>query len=68
MFKVKVDKEKCIGCGSCAAICPTGFEMKDGKASPVKDEIESLGCNKTAEENCPVEAISIDPIKSSQTE
>ena len=22
MFKVTIDKEKCIGCGACVAVCP----------------------------------------------
>ena len=62
MFKIELDKEKCIGCGTCAAVCPANFEIKeDGKASPIKAEVEKLGCNKEAEENCPVQAIKITP-------
>jgi ferredoxin len=53
---VKVDKEKCIGCGSCEAICPQGFGLKDGKAYVKKQDAK---CVKQAEENCPVDAIKV---------
>ena len=51
---VSVDKEKCIGCGACVAVCPEGFEMKDGKAKVNGD----AQCSKEAEAGCPVGAIS----------
>jgi len=51
MFKVKLDKEKCIGCGTCAAICPGNFDIKGDKADVIKSEVEILGCNQLAEEN-----------------
>lgn len=51
---VKVDPNKCIGCGACAETCPAGFEMKDGKAH-VKGESD---CAKAAAAACPVGAIS----------
>ncbi|MCH7759063.1 ferredoxin, partial [Patescibacteria group bacterium] len=45
-FKVKVDQDKCIGCGACPAVCPANFEMRDvGKAHTLKEEVEGLGCN-----------------------
>ncbi|PIZ90306.1 ferredoxin, partial [bacterium (Candidatus Moisslbacteria) CG_4_10_14_0_2_um_filter_36_61] len=28
-YKIKLDKEKCIGCGSCAAVCPEVFKVGD---------------------------------------
>ncbi len=60
MFKIILDKNKCIGCGTCAAVCPGNFELdKDGKAKPLNKEVESLGCNRIAEETCPVKAITI---------
>ncbi len=62
-YRVTVDENKCIGCGSCSAVCPANFEMTaGGKAKSIKQEIESMGCNQLAAESCPVEAIRIDPI------
>lgn len=57
-YKVSVDQKKCIGCGSCVAICEGNFELKDGKAYP-KKAISDLPCNKEAVETCPVSAIKI---------
>jgi len=57
-FKIKVDKEKCIGCGSCTAVC-SNFKMKDGKSVPIKASVEKVTCEKEAESICPVQAISI---------
>ena len=51
---VKIDKEKCIGCGSCEAICPDGFEVAGDKAK-VKDA--NAPCIKEAAAACAVEAI-----------
>lgn len=58
---VKVDQDKCIGCGACSATCPEVFEMgDDGKAKVKKgaDEKKNAKCIKEAIQNCPVEAIS----------
>ena len=55
---VKVDKKKCIGCGSCAAICEEVFEMKDGKSQVKKGQEKSkIPCVKEAADACPVGAI-----------
>lgn len=54
---VKVDKNKCIGCGLCASICSEVFKMNDeNKAEAVAQK--DLPCVKEAIESCPVEAIS----------
>ncbi len=58
-MKVKVDKEKCIGCGACVSVCGEVFEMKDGKAN-VKEKETDKKCVKEAEESCPVQAIKIE--------
>ena len=46
MAKIKLEREKCIGCGSCAALCSKHFEMADDGKSHVKEatkqEIEKL--------------------------
>lgn len=52
---VKVDAAKCIGCGACAATCPDGFQMKNGKAA-VKNA--KAKCIADAVDICPVGAIS----------
>lgn len=59
MTKIKVDRNTCIGCGSCVAICPASFEMKDGKAKEKKAQVAKITCEKEAADSCPVNAISI---------
>lgn len=57
MEKVKVDKEKCIGCGACVAVSPENFDFNDeGLSIVINDEVNE----KTIEaiELCPVFAIS----------
>jgi len=55
---VKVDQNKCIGCGLCAGICPDTFQMNsDNKSEVINDEVND--CAKNAAQNCPVGAISL---------
>jgi ferredoxin len=58
MKKLRVDKKKCIGCGSCAAIAPKSFKMdEDGKSEaldPAGDDEETIA---NAIDCCPVDAI-----------
>ncbi|MBU3904849.1 MAG: ferredoxin [Nanoarchaeota archaeon] len=49
---MKVDKEKCIGCGACVSLCPNTFDMKDGKSVVISD----TDCDE-ALTACPVGAI-----------
>ena len=59
-FIIKQDKNACIGCGACAAICPDNWEMDGGKAKPIKTEMTDVGCNKEAANACPVQCIKIE--------
>lgn len=55
---VSVNQETCIGCGSCEAICPNVFEIKDGKAHVKAGKASSKeSCVQEAIGGCPVEAI-----------
>ena len=52
---INVDREKCIGCESCVAVCPVGaLQMVDGKADINQDNCVSCGA---CIGECPVEAI-----------
>jgi ferredoxin len=70
MVKIIIEREKCIGCGSCSAICPKYFEMaEDGKSHIIgsirtqegNDELETnkIECAEAAAESCPVQCILI---------
>jgi len=70
-MKIILEREKCIGCGSCVSVCPKFFEMgEDGKSHLKKSEyngkkeIEELevkepGCVAEAAELCPAECIKV---------
>lgn len=74
MPKIIHQREKCIGCGTCAAVCPKFFEMdkKDGLATlkgskkagmkTAKEfelKVDKIDCLKDAAEMCPVKIIKI---------
>lgn len=73
MAKVIQNHEGCIGCGTCVALCPKYWEMRDdmkahligGKFDDEKKEYElelepsELDCNKDACGSCPVNVIKI---------
>ncbi|MDD5192751.1 MAG: ferredoxin [Candidatus Nanoarchaeia archaeon] len=56
---VKIDQEKCIGCGSCSAVCEKVFEIGDDMKARVKkgQEKSKLPCVKEAIDICTVQAI-----------
>lgn len=59
-MKVKVNKDACIGCGACEAICPNVFKIEDDGFSNVKvdnvpkDDEENV---RDAIDSCPTGAI-----------
>lgn len=55
---VSVNKETCIGCGACTAICAEVFEMVGDKASvKAGQEERNDDCVNNAKDSCPVNAI-----------
>ncbi len=70
-MKIIHEREKCIGCGACAAVCPKYWEMaEDGKSrllgsalNPKNNNYElegsKAGCNQEAADSCPVAIIHI---------
>ena len=67
-MKVSIDKSKCIMCGSCVAICPEVFEMKDDGSVDVKEQYKGKDISddaiiakvKEAESACPATAIVVE--------
>ncbi|MCD6431571.1 ferredoxin [Candidatus Bathyarchaeota archaeon] len=58
MVEIKVDNDKCTGCGTCVDTCPMGvYEIQDGKSVPVKVE-ECIVC-RACEAQCPEGAIQV---------
>ena len=61
-MEVKVNKDACIGCGACQAVCPEVFELDDdGYAKTIKNEIkdEEKDAVIEASEGCPTSAIKV---------
>jgi len=57
---VKVNKDKCIGCGYCTSVCPDVFELGEDGKSQVKENADlkkNEKCIKEAKEGCPAGAI-----------
>lgn len=61
MIKITIEREKCIGCGSCEAVCPQYWKIsQDGKADFLgPQELKEIGCNQEAADSCPVQCIII---------
>lgn len=58
-MSIKVDQNKCIGCGMCANMCPKVFKINSvGKSEVVSQQ--DADCARNAANSCPVEAIKIE--------
>jgi ferredoxin len=69
-MKIILEREKCIGCGSCAALCPKYWEMAEDNKSTLLGskensegnfelEVKEPGCSREAADSCPVQIIHI---------
>ncbi len=62
-MKVKVDKNSCIGCGACCAVCPNVFDMTDDGYATAKVVEVAEGDKATCQDavdGCPVSAITVE--------
>jgi ferredoxin len=60
-YKISIDKDACIGCGACTGVSPDFYKMTDdGKAEPVKGQVDDLGNAKDGQDSCPVSCIKIE--------
>lgn len=62
-MKVILNRDACIGCGACAAICECAFQIDaTGVSELVKENVEGeeIELVKDAIESCPTGAISLD--------
>ncbi len=58
MKKINIDKNLCIGCGTCAAIASKSFKLgNDGKAEVIEPAGDDEKTIKEAIDSCPVGAI-----------
>ena len=57
---IRINKDQCIGCGSCTMFSPDVFDLDDDGIAYIKSSFD-YGANKDnindAIENCPTEAI-----------
>ncbi|MCD6233255.1 ferredoxin [bacterium] len=72
MAKIIHNKSKCIGCGSCVALCPKFFEMGEEGTAHLKGakinsetqneelEIEEPDCAQDAAKICPAQCIVVE--------
>lgn len=70
-MKVTIDKETCIGAAVCVGLCNEVFELGDEGKSNITETYrgkivyegevpEDVECVYEAEENCPVQAITVE--------
>lgn len=59
-MKINVDKEKCIGCGTCVNLCPECFELDSEGKSHYKDASCEECDIKEIVASCPAEAIAVE--------
>ncbi len=65
------ERDKCIACGACTAVCPDHWELGDDGRSVLKGatnvegevfrkELDNEECNMAAAQSCPVNCIHIE--------
>lgn len=57
LFRIKADKNKCVSCGKCEAVCPMNVEVQNNSRSR-KNATECILCMKCVE-SCPKNALKL---------
>lgn len=60
MYKVTLDKEKCVACGACTIFDNFKMNEDEFKAEVVDESPKDITESREAEESCPVYAIKVD--------
>jgi len=59
-MNIKIDKEKCIGCGTCVALAGNTFKIgDDGKAEVINQHGDDNSAIQMAADSCPIQAITL---------
>ena len=59
-MKAIVDQESCIGCGLCAQVAPSVYEMQGDKAVALEVTEDNAEEAQSGADQCPVNAISVE--------
>lgn len=64
-YKVYINRNTCIGCGTCVGVSPKAFTLDDKGKSIILDTVdqEALESIILASQTCPVKAIVIENLK-----
>ena len=55
---LKLNEEKCIGCGQCLIVCPHDVFAMNGSSAAIRDRDACMECGACAL-NCPTEAVTV---------
>jgi len=55
---LKLDEEKCIGCGMCLLVCPHAVLKPDNGRVAIRDRDACMECG-ACSQNCPVKAVNV---------
>lgn len=55
---LKLDKEKCVGCGICLFVCPHAVLRRANGKIEIRDRDACMECG-ACSQNCPVKAVSV---------
>jgi ferredoxin len=58
VVSLKLDVDKCIGCGMCPNVCPHGVLEIENRKARITDRDACIECGACAG-NCPVEALTV---------